>query len=83
MNLNVFNLISEVNQTKFLVQHELCECKCGLNESVCNTKQNGNCDECRSECKYLDDWGSCEKDYIWNPSICNCECNKDVELLNI
>ena len=24
----------------------------------------------------VDDWGSCEKDYIWNPSTCDCECNK-------
>ena len=40
MNLKVFNLISEVNETRFLVQQELCECKCGLNESVCNAKQN-------------------------------------------
>ena len=26
--------------------------------------------------KELDDWDSCEKDYMWNPSTCNCECNK-------
>ena len=34
MNVKVFNLMSRVNETKFLVQHEWCECKCGLNESV-------------------------------------------------
>ena len=28
-----------VNETRFLIQHELCKCKCGLNESVCNSKQ--------------------------------------------
>ena len=25
--------MSEINKTRFLVQHESCECKCGLNES--------------------------------------------------
>ena len=33
--------MSWVNETRFLAQHELRECKCGLNESVCNSKQNG------------------------------------------
>ena len=27
-----------VNKTRFLVQHESCEGKCGLNKSVCNSK---------------------------------------------
>ena len=39
MNLKVCNLTSGVNETRFLVQHELCDWKCGLNESVCNSKQ--------------------------------------------
>ena len=36
INVKVFILMSGVNETRFLVQHESCECKCGLNESVCN-----------------------------------------------
>ena len=39
MNVKVFNLISDENETGFLVQHESCECKCGLNKSVWNAKQ--------------------------------------------
>ena len=38
MNLEVFNLMSNVNEARFLVQHKLCKCKCGLNESIYNTK---------------------------------------------
>ena len=38
MNVKVFNLISIVNETTFLVQHESCECKCGLNERLCNSQ---------------------------------------------
>ena len=63
MNAKVFNLVSGVNETRFIVQHESCECKCGLNESMCNLKQNWNRDECRCDCKELNDWGSSEKDY--------------------
>ena len=39
MNAVVFNLMSGVNETRFLVRHELPGCKCALNESVCNSKQ--------------------------------------------
>ena len=39
MNLKVFNLVSGVKETRFIVQHESCECKCELNESVLNLKQ--------------------------------------------
>ena len=65
-----------VNETRSLVQHEWYECKCGLSESVCNSKQKWNHDKCGCECKELGDWGSCKDYYMWNPSTCNCECNK-------
>ena len=54
------------NETRFLVQHELCECKWELNESICNSKQKLNHNECRCECKELVDWRSCKDDYMWN-----------------
>ena len=38
MNVKVFNLMSGVNETIFLVQRELCEWKCRLNENVYNSK---------------------------------------------
>ena len=31
--------MSEVNEKRFLIQHESCECKCRLNESVYNSKK--------------------------------------------
>ena len=85
MNVKVFNLTSEISETRFLVQRELCECKCRLNESVCNSKLKWNHNECRCEDKDLDNWSSCEKSYTWNPSTCDFECNKackDDEYLN-
>ena len=37
-------------------------------------------------CKELDEWDSCGKDCMWNPSTCNCQCDKackNVEYLHI
>ena len=38
MIVKVFHLISVVNETRFLVQHESCDCKCQLNENVYKNK---------------------------------------------
>ena len=38
MIVKVFSLMLSVNETRFLVQHESCDCKYGLNESACNSK---------------------------------------------
>ena len=43
--------MSGVNETRFLVQYESCECNGGINESVCNSKQKWNHNDCRRECK--------------------------------
>ena len=58
------------------VQHESCECKCELNESLCNSKQKWNHDECWCGCKKLHDSSFYKNDYMWNLSTCNSECNK-------
>ena len=68
-----------VDETRLLVQHESCECKCGFNKNVCNSKQEWNHGECSCECKELYDWGSC-KDDMWNPTTCDCECNKECKI---
>ena len=60
MNIKVSNLMLETNETKFLVQHESCECKCRLNENVCNYKQTWNREECQCENKELNDWIFCK-----------------------
>ena len=70
MNVKVFILMSKVNERRFLVQHESCEYKYRLDEKACNSKQKWSHDNCRYECKELDDWTSCKDDYMWNPSMC-------------
>ena len=61
MNVKVPNLVLGVNETRFSVQRESCECICRLNE---NGKQKWNYDECWCDCEELDDWSSCEDDYM-------------------
>ena len=36
-------------------------------------------DKCRCECKGSIDEGICDKEYIWNPSNCKCECDKSCD----
>ena len=38
-----------VNETRFTVQYNFHECKCGLNKSVYNSKKKLNSDECQCE----------------------------------
>ena len=78
--MKLLNLMSGVNETRFIVQYESCECKCGLNESVCNSRQNWNRNECKCECKELDAWTYCKDDCMWDPSTCDCECNKPCKI---
>ena len=70
------NLMLMVNKLRFLVQHELHECKCRFNQNVCYSKQNQKPCKCRWECEELNDWSSCKNDCMWNSSACDCECNK-------
>ena len=46
MNVKVFNLMSEVNETKFLVEYEPCECRCRLNKTICKSRQKWKQDKC-------------------------------------
>ena len=39
LNIKFFNLISMTNETSHIKWHETFKCKCGVNKSVCNTKQ--------------------------------------------
>ena len=64
MNVKVFNLMSRTNETRHIMGHETCKCKCRLDTSVCNNKQRWNNDKCRCECKELIDKGMCDKGFI-------------------
>ena len=61
---------------RYLSWHETCENICRLDASVYNDKQSQNSDKCICGYKELIDKGRCDDGIIWNPSICECECDK-------
>ena len=61
LNIEVFNLMLRINETRHIKWHETCKCKCKLDASTCNNKQRWNEDKCRCECKELIDKGVCNK----------------------
>ena len=68
LNLSVFSMITGINESKTLTKHISCECKYRFDGKKCNSDKWSNNDKCQCECKKRH---ICEKDYIWNPSICN------------
>ena len=78
LNVKVFNLMSRTNKTRRIEWHETCKCKCRLDVSVCNNER-WNDNKCKFECKELIDKGVCDKEFVWNPSICECEFEKSCD----
>ena len=72
--------MSRANETRDIKWHETCKCKCWLDSSACNIKQRRNEDKCRCEWKELIDKGICDKRFVWNPSNCECECDKSCDV---
>ena len=81
VNMQVYNFLMRLNETRNVLWHEGCKCVCKLNSSVCNNKQIWNSDTCRCDCnENFAGITSCAKGYTWNPSTCeyldhkNCVC---------
>ena len=70
LNLSMLNMITGMNVSKTLKKHISCECKYNLTKENVIQINGGDNDKCPCECK---NHNVCEKDYIWNPSTCNCE----------
>ena len=76
VNMEVYNFLMRLNETRNVLWHESCKCVCRLNSLVCNSKQIWNSDTCR--CDSNEDFAgiiSCDKRYTWNSSTCVCECD--------
>ena len=77
VNMQVYNFLMRLNETRNILWHESCKCVCRLNSSVCNSKQIWNSNTCRCDCN--EDFAgiiNCNKEYTWNPSTCECQCDK-------
>ena len=75
VNMQVYNFLMRLKETRNVLWHESCKCVCKLNSSVCNNKQIWNDDTCDTN----EDFAgvlSCDKGYTWNPSFCECQCDK-------
>ena len=77
VNMQVYNFLMRLNETRNVLWHESCKCICKLNSSVCNNKQIWNSNTCRCDCD--EDFAgiiNCAKGFMWNPSTCECQCDK-------
>ena len=76
-NMKVYNFLMRSNETRNVLWHESCKCVCRLNPSVCNSKQIWNSNTWRCACnENFAGVMSCDKGYMWNPSSCECQCDK-------
>ena len=50
-NLSVFNMITEINDSKTLTNHISCECKCKFDGTKNHLNQCWNNDKCQCDCK--------------------------------
>ena len=76
VNMQVYNFLMMLNETRNVLWHESCKCICKLNSSVCNNKQIWNGDTCSCDCN--EDFAgiiNCTKGYTWNSSTCECQCD--------
>ena len=46
LNLSVFNMITEINESEILTKHISCECQCKFDSRKCNSNENWNNDKC-------------------------------------
>ena len=78
--IHMQNHMSRTNETRDIIWHETCKCKCILDTSICNNKQRWSNDKCRCQYKELINKGRCDKIFIWNPSNSECECYKSCDV---
>ena len=47
VNMQVYNFLMILNETRSVLWHESCKCVCRLDSSVCNSRQIWNNDTCK------------------------------------
>ena len=80
VNLKIFNMTKEINESKTLIKHISCECKYGLDARKCNSRQKWNNYKCQCESKKLIRHQVRAEDYAWNCVTCACECDTDCDI---
>ena len=84
VNMQVYNFLMRLNETRNALWHKSCKCICKLNSSICNNKQIWNGDTCRCDCnEVFTGIINCTKWYMWNPSTYECQCRYLVQTRSI
>ena len=65
-------MITGINESKILIKHISCQCKCKFDGRKHDSNQWLNNSKCWCECKKH----IREKNYIWNPATCSCKNGK-------
>ena len=60
IHVKAFNMITNKDEAKAMIEHISCDCKCKFNSTTCNSNQKWNNKTCQCECKIFP---NCEKDY--------------------
>ena len=78
LNLYIFNMITEINESKTLIKHIPCECKCKFGGRKCNAAQitSGIKIIVGMSVNIVENIICSKKDYIWNPATCSCKNGK-------
>ena len=56
-----------------MTKHILCDCKCKINDTTCDSNKKWNNKTCQCECK---NYRTCKKNCNWNRSTRICEDSK-------
>ena len=76
LSLNIFDIITGINESKILRKHITCKCECKFDGRKGNSNQKWNNDKCWCDCKNPKEHNSSKKDYSWNHATCSCENGK-------
>ena len=76
MTYHIFDIITEINESRILTNHLSCKCECKFDCRKCNPNQKWNNDECQCECENPKEYNACKKNYVWNPDTSSCEKGK-------
>ena len=73
LNLNVFNMIAGINESKILTKHVSCEWKCDFDGRKCNSNQKWNNNKYWCQGKNPKEHLVCKKYHFLNLAIYSCK----------
>ena len=75
-NINVFNMITRINESKTSIKHISCDCICKFDGRKFKSNEKWRLDKSRYESKNPINHCVYKENYVWNPNICDCKINR-------